>query len=109
MTSITWNLLISYFMIRPVDPIFRVTTHVAKYNLVFVDRRNEVGRVETATFVNLFKGVEDNGMLAGVFKDLTFDLPCGGAEPLILGWHVTSIAGQVFFVVVTWSCKFRHI
>ena len=39
---VAWHLLVSYFMVRPVDPVLGVTTHIAKYDLVLIDGRYEI-------------------------------------------------------------------
>ena len=36
------HLLVSYFMVRSINPIFRVTTHIAEDDLVLVNSRYEV-------------------------------------------------------------------
>lgn len=109
MAGVAWHLLVPYLVVRSIDPVLGVTTHVAKYNLVLIDSRYEIRAVEAPSLIHILLTVENDGMLAGVLEDLSLDLASRGSKSLILRWHVAGVARQVLLIVVTWRCEFRHI
>ena len=109
MAGVAWHLLVPYLVVRSIDPVLGVTTHIAKYNLVLIDSRYEIRAVEAPSLVHILLTVENDRMLAGVLEDLSLDLASRGSKSLILRWHVAGVARQVLLIVVTWRCEFRHI
>lgn len=109
MTCVAWHLLVSNFMVWPINPVLGVTTHIAKYNFVLIDRGHEVRAIQSTSLIHIPKSVENNWVLASIFQDLPFDLAGSGTESLVLGGHVTGVARQVLLIIIGWRCEFRHI
>ena len=66
MARIARHLLVPYFVIRPIDPVLCVTTHITEYNFVLVDGWYEIRAVESTRLVRILHAVEDNGVLSCV-------------------------------------------
>ena len=79
MACVAWHLLVPYLVVRSIDPILGVTTHVAKYNLVLINGWYKIRAVKTPSLINFLHTVENDGVLSGVPEtiDCHPELPYG--------------------------------
>lgn len=109
MACISRNLLITNALVGASNPIFGKTAEITIHNLVFVNGRHKLVRVESRSLIRPPLPIENDRVKAMIGKNLLLNFSSRGAILLHFRRDMASVTGKVVLAKFGWGNDLGHI